>query len=66
LIAVYAGPLGLEGEDAHGRGDVARPGFNAFDIGRTTAIALVFVLIVLAVSSPLLWSLFKTTATERY
>jgi ABC-type sugar transport system permease subunit len=43
-----------------------KTGFNAFDIGRTTAIALVFVLIVLAVSSPLLWSLFRTTATERH
>jgi len=43
-----------------------KTGFNAFDIGRTTAIALVFVVIVLAVSSPLLWSLFRTTAAERH
>jgi ABC-type sugar transport system permease subunit len=43
-----------------------KTGFNAFDIGRTTAIALVFVVIVLAVSSPLLWSLFRTTSAERH
>jgi multiple sugar transport system permease protein len=43
-----------------------KTGFNAFDIGRTTAIALVFVLIVLAVSSPLLWTLFRTTSAERH
>jgi ABC-type sugar transport system permease subunit len=43
-----------------------KTGFNAFDIGRTTAIALVFVVIVLVVSSPLLWSLFRATTAERH
>ena len=43
-----------------------KTGFNAFDIGRTTAIALVFVVIVLCVSAPLLWFLFKTTTAERH
>jgi ABC-type sugar transport system permease subunit len=42
-----------------------KTGFNAFDIGRTTAISLVFVVIVLVVSSPLLWQLFRTTTAER-
>jgi ABC-type sugar transport system permease subunit len=43
-----------------------KTGFNAFDIGRTASIALIFVLIVLSVSAPLLWFLFKTTAAERH
>ena len=43
-----------------------KTGFNAFDIGRTAAIALLFVAIVLAVSSPLLWYLFKSTIAERH
>jgi multiple sugar transport system permease protein len=43
-----------------------KTGFNAFDIGRTTAIALVFVVIVIVVSSPLLWSLFRATTAERH
>jgi ABC-type sugar transport system permease subunit len=43
-----------------------KTGFNAFDIGRTTAIALIFVVVVLCVSAPLLWLLFKTTSTERH
>jgi ABC-type sugar transport system permease subunit len=43
-----------------------KTGFNAFDIGRTSTIALIFVVIVLGVSAPLLWLLFKTTATERH
>ncbi len=43
-----------------------KTGFNAFDIGHTAAIALLFVAIVLAVSSPLLWYLFKSTLAERH
>lgn len=43
-----------------------KTGFNAFDIGRTTAIALVFVIVVLVVSAPLLWSLFRATTAERH
>jgi ABC-type sugar transport system permease subunit len=43
-----------------------KTGFNAFDIGRTSTIALIFVVIVLCVSAPLLGLLFKTTATERH
>lgn len=43
-----------------------KTGFNAFDIGRTSAIALLFVAIVLTVSAPLLWYLFKTTLAERH
>jgi multiple sugar transport system permease protein len=43
-----------------------KTGFNAFDIGRTSTIALIFVLIVLCVSAPLLLLLFRTTATERH
>lgn len=40
-------------------------GFSAFDIGRTTAIAWIFVVIVLVASSPLLWRLFKTALKDR-
>jgi multiple sugar transport system permease protein len=40
-------------------------GFSAFDIGRTTAIAWIFVVIVLVASSPLLWRLFKTALRDR-
>jgi ABC-type sugar transport system permease subunit len=40
-------------------------GFSAFDIGRTTAIAWIFVVIVLVASSPLLWRLFKTAMRDR-
>jgi multiple sugar transport system permease protein len=43
-----------------------KTGFNAFDVGRTSAIALLFVAIVLAVSAPLLWYLFKSTLAERH
>lgn len=43
-----------------------KTGFNAFDIGRTSAIALLFVAIVLTVSAPLLWYLFKSTLAERH
>jgi len=43
-----------------------KTGFNAFDIGRTTSIALIFVVIVLLVSAPLLWFLFKSTTVERH
>jgi ABC-type sugar transport system permease subunit len=43
-----------------------KTGFNAFDIGRSSTIALIFVVIVLCVSAPLLGLLFKTTATERH
>ena len=39
-----------------------KTGFSAFDIGRTTAIAWIFVVVVLVVSSPLLRHLFKTAA----
>lgn len=40
-------------------------GFSAFDIGRTTAVATIFVIIVLVVSSPLLWRLFRSAMEER-
>jgi ABC-type sugar transport system permease subunit len=40
-------------------------GFSAFDIGRTTAIAWIFVVIVIVASSPLLWRLFKTAMRDR-
>lgn len=40
-------------------------GFSAFDIGRTTAVAWIFVVIVLVASSPLLWRLFKSAMAER-
>ena len=43
-----------------------KTGFNAFDIGRTSAITLLFVAIVLTVSAPLLWYLFKSTLAERH
>jgi multiple sugar transport system permease protein len=42
-----------------------KTGFSAFDIGRTAAIAWIFVVIVLTVSSPLLRYLFKTAAADR-
>ncbi|MBI1773941.1 MAG: sugar ABC transporter permease [Proteobacteria bacterium] len=59
---------------AGGPGDVTttisifayKTGFNAFDIGRTAAIAWLSVALVLTVSSPLLWHLFKATAAERH
>jgi len=41
-------------------------GFSAFDIGRTTAIAWIFVVIVLVASSPLLWRLFKAALRDRW
>ena len=40
-------------------------GFSAFDIGRTTAIAWIFVVIVMVASSPLLYRLFKTAMADR-
>jgi len=43
-----------------------KTGFNAFDIGRTAAIAWITVGIVLAVSAPLLRYLFKATLAERH
>jgi len=42
-----------------------KTGFSSFDIGRTTAIAWIFVVIVLTVSSPLLRHLLKTAQAER-
>ena len=42
-----------------------KTGFSAFDIGRTTTIAAIFVVIVLVASSPLLWRLFKTAMKDR-
>jgi multiple sugar transport system permease protein len=41
-----------------------KTGFSAFDIGRTAAIAWIFVIVVLAVSSPLLRYLFKTASAD--
>jgi multiple sugar transport system permease protein len=41
-----------------------KTGFSAFDIGRTAAIAWIFVVIVLAVSAPLLRHLFRTAAAD--
>ena len=41
-----------------------KTGFSSFDIGRTAAIAWIFVVIVLIVSAPLLHYLFKTAANE--
>jgi len=43
-----------------------RTAFAAFDIGRTAAIAWLFVAIVLAASAPLLWYLFKAAMRERH
>ena len=40
-------------------------GFSAFDIGRVAAIAWIFVVIVILVSSPLLFHLFRTAQAER-
>lgn len=42
-----------------------KTGFSAFDIGRTAAIAWIFVVVVLVVSAPLLRYLFKTAAADR-
>ena len=42
-----------------------KTGFSAFDIGRTAAIAWIFVAIVLVVSAPLLHHLFKIAAADR-
>jgi multiple sugar transport system permease protein len=42
-----------------------KTGFSAFDIGRTTAIAWIFVVIVLVVSAPLLVHLFKTASADK-
>ena len=42
-----------------------KTGFSAFDIGRTTAVAWIFVVVVLVASSPLLWRLFKTAMADR-
>ena len=42
-----------------------KTGFASFDIGRTAAIAWIFVAIVLVVSLPLLWHLFRTAADDR-
>jgi multiple sugar transport system permease protein len=41
-----------------------KTGFSSFDIGRTAAIAWIFVVIVLIVSAPLLRYLFRTAASE--
>lgn len=41
-----------------------KTGFSAFDIGRTAAIAWIFVVIVLIVSAPLLRHLFRTAARD--
>jgi ABC-type sugar transport system permease subunit len=43
-----------------------RTAFAAFDIGRTAAIAWLFVAIVLTASAPLLWYLFKAAMRERH
>jgi multiple sugar transport system permease protein/sorbitol/mannitol transport system permease protein len=43
-----------------------KTGFQAFEIGRTTAIAWIFVVLVLAVSSPLIWYLFKMSEKARH
>jgi ABC-type sugar transport system permease subunit len=42
-----------------------KTGFFAFDIGRTAAIAWIFVVIMLVISAPLMRHLFKTSAAER-
>jgi ABC-type sugar transport system permease subunit len=42
-----------------------KTGFSAFDIGRTTAIACIFVVIVLVASSPLLLRLFRSALEDR-
>ncbi|MBI1777806.1 MAG: sugar ABC transporter permease [Proteobacteria bacterium] len=42
-----------------------KTGFSAFDIGRTAAIAWIFVAIVMTVSAPLLQRLFKSAMAER-
>lgn len=42
-----------------------KTGFSAFEIGRTAAIAWIFVAIVLATSAPLLRHLFRTALAER-
>jgi ABC-type sugar transport system permease subunit len=42
-----------------------KTGFSAFDIGRTTAIAWIFVVIVIVAASPLLWRLFRTAMEDR-
>jgi multiple sugar transport system permease protein len=42
-----------------------KTGFSAFDIGRTAAIAWIFVVVVLTVSFPLLRYLFKTASADR-
>ncbi len=42
-----------------------KTGFSAFDIGRTAAIAWIFVAVVLTVSFPLLRHLFKTASVDR-
>ena len=41
-------------------------GFSTFDMGHTTAIAWIFVLIVLVISAPLLWFLFRTARADRH
>lgn len=40
-------------------------GFSAFDIGRVASIAWIFVVIVIVVSSPLLYHLFRNAQAER-
>lgn len=40
-------------------------GFSAFDIGRVAAIAWIFVAVVILVSSPLLFHLFRTAQADR-
>ena len=40
-------------------------GFSAFDIGRVAAIAWIFVVTVILVSSPLLYHLFRTAQADR-
>jgi multiple sugar transport system permease protein len=42
-----------------------KTGFSAFDMGRTAAIAWIFVVIVLTVSAPLMRHLFKASMAER-
>jgi len=41
-------------------------GFSTFDMGHTTAIAWIFVLVVLVISAPLLWFLFRTARADRH
>jgi ABC-type sugar transport system permease subunit len=40
-------------------------GFSSFDMGRTTAVSMIFVIVVLLISSPLLLHLFRTARIDR-